>query len=343
MSPRSTRAFVLKTYVTGAPTPAHFDLIEYDLAEPGEGQVLARTLYLGMDPFPRLCIGGDASRVRQIHIGGVMMGRGVAQVVRSRAPDFAEGDLVVGELGWREWCVVDGSTLAKVNRSLGPIRHALGILGPSGLAAWCATIALGGVAAGEQVLITAAAGAVGSISAQIAKLKGARVIGMASGSQLAFLSDELKLDLAVEHQGENAEAAVRAAAPDGINLGLDLVGGRLFDMTLAAAAIGARIVLVGTIADYNDGPDHADLGPRPNYAIIMKRAKVLGFLVADYAHRFDEARADLSQWLAAGDLIVRENVVEGFEQTPAAFAGLFGSSVVGKQLVRVAQEDGTGK
>jgi NADPH-dependent curcumin reductase CurA len=336
--PHRAQVWRLAAHADGAPGPEHFRLAEEALAEPGEGQVLVRALWLGMDPFPRLRISGDPKRAPQVSIGEVMVGRGVAEVVRSRAPELPEGTVVAGEIGWRDWGVLDGDVLKPVRLGASPVRHALGVLGPSGLAAWCALLERGQAKAGETVLISAAAGAVGSTAAQIARLRGCKVVGVGgSEPQLAFLR-ELGV-AAVDHTSHEPLAAqIGRQAPEGVDLFLDLVAGEVFDAGLAALKPHGRAVLVGTVADYNDPAGQAPQGPRPNLTVILKRLTLKGFLVADHAAKFPQAMAELSGWVASGELKVRERIVEGFENTPQAFAGLFGAEFVGKQLVRVAAD-----
>lgn len=334
------RVVRLKAYAAGIPSEDCF----VETAEPtpalADGQVLVEVLYLGMDPFSRMRIGGDAAKAPQVPLGAVMVARGVGRVSQSRAPDLKPGDIIAGDLGWTDWAVVEGAGLRKVDPALGPVRHALGILGPSGLAAWSALFDRGQAKAGETVLISAAAGAVGSVAAQLAKQKGCRVIGVGGGAaQLAFLRDELKLDGVVDFlSAEPMSAQIRAYAPAGVDLFLDMVGGELYDHAIQTLAIHGRVVLVGTIANYNDAAGAADIGPRSNLTIILKRATVLGFLVADHAARFDEALTELAEGVASGALLAPERILKGLENAPAAFAGLFGAEFIGKQLVQINPE-----
>ncbi len=331
------RAFLLTRYAEGPPAPDLFRLAELPAAALGEGEVEVAVQYLSMDPFPRLRISGDAARAPQLPLGSVMIGRGVGVVTRSRYPGLEEGTLVAGELGWREVAVVAGEGLRRIDPTLGPAPLSLGVLGPSGLAAYLALLDLAAAKAGDVVAISAAAGAVGSTAAQIAKLKGCTVVGVAGGpAQIAFLRDQVGVDHAIDYEtAPDLGAAVAAAAPKGVDVFLDLVGGPIYDAVLAHLAVHARVALVGTIADYNAAPGAQDLAPRPNYHLILKRARLMGFLVADYAARFPEVSNIMAAWVREGALAPFQSITEGFERTPHAFAALFSSGPVGKQVVKV--------
>lgn len=214
------------------------------------------------------------------------------------------------------------------------------MLGPSGLAAYFATLRQGQPNAGETFVIDAASGSVASIAGQIAKLQGARVIGIAGGEgQIRYIRDELGFDEAVDYMaGENLAEALGAVCPDGIDVFLDLVGGEIHDSVMKHINIGVRIVLIGTISNYNLGAGEVDSGPRHLYTWIMKRARISGFLVGDYASEFDDALQVLSGWLREGKIKYRETIFDGLSNCPKAFAGLFGAAHVGKMLVKVISE-----
>jgi NADPH-dependent curcumin reductase CurA len=327
------RQWQLTAYADGLPGPEHFTLVETAAPEPGEGQIVVRAHAFGLDPFPRLRMSAGGG-VPPLPLGSVMIGRGVGQIVASRHPDYAAGEFVAGELGWQMLALLDGTGLTKVDPALGPVSTSLGVLGPPGLAA---TFALrqAGPRPGDTVVISGAAGAVGSVAGQLAQLAGCRAVGIADGStKCGYWEDELGCDTAVDYTAtDDLAAAIKQACPDGVDVFLDLVGGTMHDAVMANLNVGARIVLVGTIANYND--PQGDTGPRNLLPMILKRARMSGFLVADYAAEFPAALAELAARLAAGDLVYKETVVTGFDNLPRAFGQVFAGDQVGKFLVRV--------
>jgi NADPH:quinone reductase len=334
---RTNKQLRLVSYADGIPDASNFVLHEEPISDPAEGEILVQTHYLSMDPFPRLRMSGKTDGPPQLPLESVMIGRGVGQVVASRHPAFAEGDYVAGELGWQTYVRSDGEGLRPVDASLGPVRSSLGVLGPSGLAAYFATLHVGQPQAGETFLINAASGSVASVAGQIAKLQGARVVGVAGDDvQLNYITDDLGFDAAVDYKapGDLSEA-IGAACPDGIDVFLDLVGGDMHDAIMDHINVHARIVLIGTIANYNLGPGEVDAGPRHLYTWIIKRVHITGFLVGDYAEHFPEALRVLSEWLREGKIKYRETIFDGLEKCPQAFAELFDSNHVGKMLVKV--------
>lgn len=328
------RQWHLTAYADGLPGPEHFTLVETAAPEPGEGQIVVRTHAFGLDPFPRLRMSAGGS-VPPLPLGSVMIGRGVGQVVASRHPDFAVGEFVAGELGWQMLARLDGQGLTKVDPALGPVSTSLGILGPPGLAAYFA-LRQAQPQPGETVVISGAAGAVGSVAGQLARLQGCRAVGIADGTiKCGYWEGELGCDAAIDYTAtDDLAATIREVCPDGVDVFLDLVGGTMHDAVMANINVRARIVLVGTIANYND--PQGDVGPRNLLPMILKRATMSGFLVADYAAEWPDALRQLSGWLAAGDLVYKETVVDGFENLPAAFGQVFQGEQVGKFLVDVS-------
>ena len=333
-----TRELRLRAYADGSPDPSLFELSECDLGALEPGRVRVAVRYLSMDPFPRLRISGDASIAPQIPLGEVMIGRGAGEVIESRADGFKPGDLVAGELGWRDVADVDAAELRWVDPDLGPLSWSLGVLGPSGLAAYFALLVAGEAKPGEHVLVSAAAGSVGSIAVQIARLHGASPYAVAGGgTQIEYLRDRLGLQAVADYtRHDDFDAMVAKACPAGVDLFLDLVGGRLHDAARLALRPHGRIVQVGTISSYNADSEAADIGPRRLTELILKRARITGFMVGDHAHDFGAALQTLSKWLTSGDLVYDEHVTDGLENTPAAFAALFQPGPVGKQLVKVS-------
>jgi hypothetical protein len=333
------RQIKLVAYAEGVPEPRHFRLDEASLPEPGPGQFLARTLWLSMDPFPRLRMSGDASRAPQLPLGSTMIGRGVARVLASQHPAFPVGAYLAGEIGWQDYYCGDGEGLRPVDPALAPVQASLGILGPSGLAAYFATLRQGQPKPGETVVVGAAAGSVGSAACQIALAQGARAVGVVGGPAQAAFVRELGAT-AVDYTAGDLSAALAEACPGGVDVFIDTVGGATHDAVMGLINVHARIVLVGTIANYNLAPGELDMGPRHLLRWIVQRARISGFLVADYAAEWPAALHELAAWVREGRLRYSETVFEGLEAAPRAFAALFGSVGVGKMLVRVEHDQG---
>ncbi len=329
------RQWQLTTYANGDPGPEHFTLVEQPLPDIADGQLLVATYYFGLDPFPRLLM-TEGGALPPLPLGSVMMGRGVGQVIASRHPGFPVGSFVAGELGWQTHALHKGEGLRSVDPTLGPVSTSLGILGPPGLAAYFAT-RQGQPEAGETVVISGAAGAVGSTAGQIAALQGCRVVGIADGPvKCSYLVDDLGFAAAVDYTAtDDLAASLAAETPDGVNVFIDLVGGEMHDAVIHHIAVHGRIVLVGTIASYNDGG--MDAGPRNLLRLITRRATMSGFLVQDYAGEFPAALAQLGAWLASQQITYRETIAQGFDQLPAAFGQVFTGEQVGKFLVQVEE------
>ncbi len=331
------RQILLKAYADALPTEDHFVLTQTPQRDPAQGEVVVRIHYLSMDPFPRLRMSGNAQAAPQIPLGSVMVGRAVGQVVASRSPDFTEGDFVAGEMGWQDYATTAAKDLRRIDPTLGPISTALGVLGPSGLAAYFAILSQGQPEPGETLIINAASGSVASLAGQIARLHGAQVTGIVgSDAQCRYVIDELGFDAALDYKTvPDLTVAIGESCPQGVDVFLDLVGGSIHDAVMQHLNVGARIVLIGTIANYNLAPGEVDSGPRHLYTWIMKRVRLTGFLVGDYAAAFPAALQTLSGWVRDGKLRYRETIFDGLTSTPQAFASLFGSDHVGKLLVKV--------
>lgn len=329
----ANRRVVVRAYPADLPGPEHFTIETAPVPVPAEGQALVRTVWLGMDPFPRMQLTDRPGGPPAIPLGSVMIGRGVARVVESRRPDLTAGDWVVCDPGWQDYALYTAAeTPRKLDPDAAPPSAALGLLGPSGLTAYFTLSAKAGVKAGETVVVTAAAGSVGSAACQIARTLGARVVGIAGGAeQIAFLTHRLRVDAAVDWQAEpDLAAALRAACPDGIHAALDTVGGATHDAIMANIAVGGRVVMAGFISGYGERKPYGN-----PHAIIFRRATLMGFLLADHMADAPAALDRLAGWHRAGSLELFENLTIGLENAPAAFAGLFRSPPPGKQLVRV--------
>ena len=325
-----SREVHLVDYPESAPEPRHFAVVDVAELAPGDGEVLVAVGHLSMDPFPRLRMRADSRVGPPLPLNRAVEGRGVGRVIASRYAGFAEGDLVAGELGWRERAVVPGAALQPLDAALGPPERHLSTLGPSGLTAFFCAERL--ARAGETLVIAPAAGSVGALAGQIARGRGARVVGLVSGErQRRFLLDELGFAAAVDHADPDALAD---ACPDGVHAFLDGVGGAVHEAVMARLAVHGRVLLLGFIAGYNDFEP-----PRYGAAlpILFKRASVEGFLLADHQARFDEARAVLAAMIDTGALRPVETIWHGLSQAPAAFASLFADAAPGKQIVAIEE------
>jgi len=322
----------------GIPESACFELSTEPVRRPGDGEVLVEVHWLSMDPFPRMCMRGEASMAPQLPLGAAMMGRGAGRVLASGHAGFVPGDLVAGELGWRELACVKAEALRPVDAALGPLEASLGLLGPSGLTAYFTTQHHAQPKPGETVVVSAAAGSVGATACRLAARAGARVVGVGAGPrQSQYLLEELGVDSAVDGlDATRLGAAMAAACPNGVDVFLDGVGGVVHDAVMGSINVGARVVVYGLISSYGEGVDHVDVGPRHLMRTIMKRARITGFLVGDHAAEFPQALRQLAAWLADGSLAATQTVHDGLEAAPNAFAGLFGDTRPGKQLVRLA-------
>jgi len=331
----TNRRIVLRRYPSGTPRVEDFEVVEAPLSDAGPGFVRIETDVLSMDPAPRLRMNGAAKFPPPLPLNETVVGRGVGRVTQSGDPAFSPGDVVAGDLGWQEHAIVRASDLRAVDTSLGPSHTALGLLGPSGIAAWFLVREAARVAAAETVVIAAAAGAVGSTAVQLARLAGARVVGIVgSPAQTRFVLEELGATAVVDYTSAHLDADLRGALPTGANVFLDSVGGDLHNSVMEHLAAHARIVAFGYISAYNAAAGtQAEYGRI--YQLIHQRAELRGFLVGDYAARFAEALAGLAEAFRCGQIKAFETFTFGLDSVPGAFAALFTGDPVGKQLVRL--------
>lgn len=330
------RQFVLASRPVGLPKQSDFRMIETPVPGLKDGEVLVRALYLSVDPYMRGRISGMKSYAAPVEIGQVMVGGGIARVVESKNPGFAAGDVVDIYMGWQEYAISDGRGLRKLDPSIAPVSTGLGVLGMTGLTAYFGLLDVCDPKPGQTVVVSGAAGAVGSIVGQIAKIKGCRTVGIAGGDEkIAWILKECGYDAAFNYKTtENYSAKLKELCPNGIDVYFDNVGGAITDAVFGQLNVGVRISICGQISQYND--TKVEMGPRLLGALIVARAKVQGFLVSDYAPRFGSALAEMAGWLKAGKLKYREDIVDGFENLPKAFIGLLQGENVGKRLVKVA-------
>jgi NADPH-dependent curcumin reductase CurA len=326
----SPREIVLRRYPEGEPRPEDFEARACAMPVAQAGEVLVEVTHLSMDPFPRLRMQPRPAVGPPMRLGAHVEGRGIGRVLASDDPNAPVGGYVAGELGWRTHACLPVSALTPLDPSLGPPERHLSATGPSGLAAYFAMQVVGAPQAGETVVVAPAAGAVGSLAGQIAKAAGARVIGIASARQAAALAD-LGFDRAVDHR--DLGSALSSACPNGVDLFLDGVGGEAHDAVLRLLNPRARVVLLGFISGYNAGepPRYGSALP-----ILFKRARMEGFLLADWQDRFGEGLRQLAKWCDTGTVKPIETIWVGLDKAPAAFCALFGDAPPGKQIVRVA-------
>jgi len=321
---------------TGLPAPQNFQIADSEVPQLSDGELLVRTLYISVDPYLRGRMREGRSYVPPFEIGEVIMSGVVGQVVESRAPEIAAADIVNGMLGWRLYNVAKPGELRKIDPKLAPVTTALGVLGVTGLTAYFGLLDIGQPKEGETVVVSGAAGAVGMTVCQIAKIKGCRVVGIAgSDDKNKYLSDELGVDAVINYKTEKVAEALKAACPDRIDVYFDNVGGEISDAVFPLLNQGARIVICGQISLYN--LDKPDVGPRPQPYLLVNSALMKGFIITGYGPRFAEGVTQLAQWLTAGKLKYAETIVEGFENTPQAFIGLFSGDNLGKQIVKVGE------
>lgn len=332
------RQVLLAERPQGMPNESTFQFVETEVPELEDGDVLVRTLYLSVDPYMRGRMNAAKSYAPPFEIGKPLRGGVVGKVVKSNDPHFSEGDYVNARLDWADYSVVKGKKLRKIDPSIAPIRTALYVTGMPGLTAYFGLIDIGQPKAGETVVISGAAGAVGMVVGQIAKLKGCRVVGIAgSDEKIAYLKNELGFDEVINYKTTaNLHEALKEACPNGIDVYFDNVGGEITDAVVFLLNFHARFVLCGQIAHYND--TKVEMGPRFLPYFLTRSVLLKGFIVSNYADRYEEGYHQLAKWLREGKITYKETIVDGLENAPDAFLGLFRGDNVGKMLVKVADE-----
>ena len=337
-----SREIHLRSRPAGMPTADNFELVEKPIPEVSPGQFLVRNVWMSVDPYMRGRMMDRKSYVPPFQIGEPLDGGSVGRVVASQHDDFAVGDYVCGFAsgGWREYYVSDGSMLQKVDPKLAPLQAYLGVMGMPGLTAYSSLLRIGAPREGETVFVSAAAGAVGSVVSQIAKIKGCRVVGSAgSDDKIAWLEREAGVDAAINYRNCGSLLdAVRAACPKGIDIYYENVGGEHLEVALELMNSQGRLVMCGMISLYNANPDAPPPGPRNLINVVGRSLKMQGFIVSDFLDMVPDFYADMSQWIGAGKIKWQETVVEGIENAPAAFLGLFKGENLGKMLVRVGPD-----
>ncbi|HEF5783133.1 TPA: NADP-dependent oxidoreductase [Burkholderia multivorans] len=342
-SKTANRRIVLNSRPVGAPTANDFRLETGDVPTPGAGQVLLRTVWLSLDPYMRGRMSDAPSYAPPVQLGDVMVGGTISRVVASNLPAFREGDLVVATGGWQDYALSDGSDLIPLGRDFPHPSRALGVLGMPGFTAYTGLLTIGEPKAGETVVVAAASGAVGAVVGQIAKLKGCRVIGVASGAdKCAYVTGTLGFDACIDHRDPAFASQLKAACPNGIDVYFENVGGAVFDAVWPLLNNHARVPVCGLIAHYNDtalpaGPDRL---PKLMTTILSKRIRMQGFIILDYyATGYAPFLKDMSEWVAQGSVKVLEDVIPDLTDAPAALIGLLAGKNFGKVVVRVGPDE----
>ncbi len=338
-----TRQIVLASRPEGTPTPENFRLETVTLAEPGEGEMLVRTIWLSLDPYMRGRMNAGKSYAAPVEVGGVMEAGCVGEVIASRNTWFASGDIVQGPFGWADHAISDGVGVRKIDPNVAPIQTSLGVLGMPGITAWVGLNTIAEAKAGETIVVSAATGAVGGVVGQLAKAKGLRTVGVAGGQEkCTFAVQELGYDACLDHRatdGAGLAAQIAEAAPQGIDIYFESVGGTTLEGVLPNLNDHARIPLCGMIAWYNGkGIDTAPPLPLIWRNILTRRLRVQGFIVFDHFHRFGDFLTEVAPMVADGRLRYRETVTEGLENAPGAFLAMLEGGNFGKTLVKVGPD-----
>lgn len=335
--PQVNRRITLAARPQGFPEVSDFRLGYTPVPAPKPGEVLVRSIYLSLDPYMRGRMNEGEAYASPVALGDVMTGGAVGSVIESKHPQFRVGDSVQGMFGWQEYAVASGCDLRRIDPSVAPISTALGVLGMPGLTAYFGLLHIGEPQAGETVVVSGAAGAVGMIVGQIAKIMGCCVVGVAGAeAKVAWLLDELDFDGAFNYKTtDDFHAKLAELCSGGIDVYFDNVGGAITDAALRQINEGARIVVCGEVSQYNLAKP--ELGPRWLGRLIAKQARAEGFLIASYVARFPEGLAQLGLWLQEGKIKYREEVAQGIESAPQAFIGMLRGKNQGKQLVQLSE------
>ncbi|MEA2787262.1 MAG: hypothetical protein QOF71_3366 [Candidatus Eremiobacteraeota bacterium] len=330
------RQVVLAARPDGIPQAQHFRIVESAVPQPGPGQLLVRNRFLGVEPAMRGWVSAVANYAEPVAIDAVMRSFAAGTVVESYHPEFAAGDLVVGMFGWQDYALSDGSGVRKVADDGIPLSAHLGVLGMNGITAYLALLDIGQPKAGETVVVSTAAGAVGSCVGQIANILGCRTVGITGGAaKTALCTNEFGYESAIDYKAvADLDAALGAACPNGVDVYFDNTAGAISDAVMRRLAVGARIVVCGTASVSSWAP--WPTGPRLERHVLVKRARMQGFLLFDHTDRFGDAIAQLTLWLRAGRLRYREDVLEGIDAAPDAIAGLYRGENLGRRLIRIA-------
>jgi NADPH-dependent curcumin reductase CurA len=331
----ANRQFRLASRPEGMPGRDIWDLTEEDVPEPADGEVLVKVLLLSLDPAMRAWLDDVPSYIPPVAVGDVMRALGVGLVVESKHPDVEEGAYVTGLFGIQEYAVLPGNAVTEIDAAMAPLATWLNVLGMPGMTAYFGLLEIGQPQPGETVLVSGAAGAVGATVGQIAKVKGCRAVGIAGGPEKCrMLVEEFGFDAAIDYKSDDLRAALKEKCPDRVDVYFDNVGGEVLDAALGRLSRGARIVICGAVSQYNESSMR---GPSNYMALLVRRARMEGFVVFDYAARYAEAARELGAWMAEGKLKSVEDVVDGIETFPDTLLKLFRGENKGKLCLRVAE------
>lgn len=331
----TNRQFRLAARPVGLPKRSDFELVENPLCEPGDGEILVRTAYISLDPAMRGWMNEGKSYVPPVGIGEVMRAYAAGEVIASRNAAFKVGDKVTGVFGVQQYALSNGKGVYHADTNVAPLPVYLSALGMTGMTAYFGLLDVGAAKAGDTVVISGGAGAVGAVVGQIAKIKGCRAIGIAGGAEKCrYLIDELSFDAAIDYKHDDIHAALREHCPKGVDVFFDNVGGEILDLVLAQLALHARIVICGAISQYNNTAPIK--GPSNYLSLLVNRARMQGMVVFDYAARYGEAAREMAQWLAQGKLKSREDIVLGFDTFPETLLKLFRGENNGKLILQSA-------
>jgi len=327
--------FKLAARPVGLPKPSDWEYTEAPVPEIGDGEVLVKVRYLSLDPAMRGWMNDARSYIPPVGIGEVMRALGAGEVIASKHPDVAVGDHVTGLLGVQEYAVANGAAVMKVDTAVAPLSVYLGTLGMTGMTAYFGLLDIGRPQEGETVVVSGAAGAVGGIVGQIAKLKGARAVGIAGGAEkCAYVVQELGFDACIDYKAQGLDAGMGEHCPKGIDVYFDNVGGEILDAALARLARHARVIICGAISQYN--ATEAVRGPSNYLSLLVNHASMTGFVVSDYGDRYADGAREMAEWLAAGKLKSREDIASGLERFPDTLLRLFKGENTGKLVLEVA-------
>ncbi|MBX2841880.1 MAG: NADP-dependent oxidoreductase [Flammeovirgaceae bacterium] len=335
MAQEKNKKIIFNKRPVGVPDEDCFKFLETDIPEISEGQVLVEIHYLSVDPYMRGRMNDRKSYIAPFQVGEVFTGGAVGKIKASKDKKLKEGDFVVGMMSWENYAVVPAKELTKISPELAPISTSLGVLGMPGLTAYFGLLEIGKPKDGETVVVSGAAGAVGTIVGQIAKMKGCRVVGIAgSDEKINYLKNNLGFDEGINYKTtKNLRADLKAACPKGVDVYFENVGGEISDTVITLLNNHARIPLCGQIADYN--VTEMPMGPRWQSYLLTRMALLQGFIVGQFSDKYGEGLKQLATWLKEGKLKYKENILEGIESTPDAFLGLFKGENIGKQLVKL--------
>lgn len=333
---QNNRQWLLKERPVGMVGRHNFEWVETPIPTPGDGEILVRNLYLSFDPAMRGWMEDRPSYIPPVQIGEPMRAGSVGQVAESKHPDFEKGDFVQGMLGWQDFAVASPNQGVTKLPEGTPLTWPLGVLGITGLTAYFGMLDLCKPKEGDVVVVSGAAGATGSVAAQIAKLKGSRVIGIAGGAEkCGWLTGKASLDAAIDYKNENVSQRLAELCPEGVDAFFDNVGGEILDAVLGRLARNARIALCGGISSYNEVEPPP--GPRNLMNLVIQRARMEGFIVIDYLSRFGTAVSELAGWVGEGKIVHQEDIQEGLENAPETLLRLYTGKNLGKQILKIAE------